>query len=91
MVAKIVYTDKCEDFKYYLENKGIIVETYDENHYKEKKKAILIKASCGTKMTPFIAFYNDDKELIKAFYGEDKSNKLNNIEKWLSQTNWEKP
>lgn len=48
----------------------IKVETFNEDNYKEKKKAMMIKASCGTRFTPFVAVFNENKDLIKAFYSE---------------------
>lgn len=89
MLAKIVYNDLYSD--YAAEVAAIIwdadkenkVELYDEDSYKDKKKAILIKASCGTKLSPMVAIYNDEKELIKAFYREDKSNDVKVIKEWI--------
>lgn len=46
------------------------VVSYNENHHKQRKDALQLKASCGARLTPFCAVYNDDKEIIKAFYSE---------------------
>lgn len=89
MLAKIVYSELYSDYAAEVaaaildsdkENK---VELYDEDFYKDRKKAMLIKISCGTKLSPMVAIYNDDKELIKAFYKEDKTNDIEVIKKWL--------
>ena len=51
MTVKIIYSEACMPFKNkivaYIWEKfpKIEVETYDELHYKDKKKAIMIKAS----------------------------------------------
>lgn len=93
MTVKIVYSEDCLPLKNqvvaYIWEKlpGIEVETYDELHYKDKKKAIMIKASCGTRLVPFVAVYNDDKELIKAFYSEVGDCTVNNIIKYLECQN----
>lgn len=46
------------------------VVSYDDTHHKQRKDALQLKASCGARLTPFCAVYNDDKEIIKAFYSE---------------------
>lgn len=90
MVVKIVYNEDSQPLQnmitaYLWENfPKIQVETYDESHYKDKKKAIMIKASCGTKLAPFVVIYNDNKEPIKAFYSETKDCTYNNIIKYLN-------
>lgn len=89
MIAKIVYNDLYNDYAAEVAaaiwdaNKENKVELYDEDFYKDKKKAMLIKASCGTKLIPLVAIYNDEKELIKVFYQEDKSNDIKVIKKWI--------
>lgn len=89
MTVKIIYSEDCLPLKNqvvaYIWEKlpGVEVETYDELHYKDKKKAIMIKASCGTRLVPFVAVYDDDKELVKAFYSEVGDCTVNNIIKYL--------
>lgn len=90
MTVKIVYNEDCQP----LQNRitahlwqnfpKIQVETYDESHYKDKKKAIMIKASCGTRLAPFVAIYDDNKELIKAFYSETGDCTFDNIINYLN-------
>lgn len=90
MTVKIVYNEDCQP----LQNRitahlwqnfpKIQVETYDESHYKDKKKAIMIKASCGTRLAPFVAIYDDNKELIKAFYSETRDCTFDNIINYLN-------
>lgn len=57
-------------------------ETYDVNHYKERKKAFKIKGSCSARENPFLAVYDGDK-LIKAFYTEAGECNVPYIRKWL--------
>ena len=52
---------------------------------KDKKKAIMIKASCGTRLVPFVAVYDNNKELIKAFYSEVGDCTTDNIIKYLNE------
>lgn len=90
MTVKIVYNENSQP----LQNRitaylweyfpKIQVETYDESHYKDKKKAIMIKASCGTRLAPFVAVYDNNKELIKAFYSETKDCTFDNIINYLN-------
>lgn len=61
----------------------IEVISYDENNYKEKKDAIMLKASCGARLNPFCAIYNDDRELIKAFYTEVGECTVKNIIEYI--------
>lgn len=61
----------------------IEVIAYNEDHYKEKKDAYMLKASCGARLTPFCAIYDDDKNLIKAFYSEVGECTINNIIEYL--------
>lgn len=89
MTVKIIYSEDCLPLKNqvvaYIWEKlpGVEVETYDELHYKDKKKAIMIKASCGTRLVPFVAVYDTNKELVKAFYSEVGDCTVNNIIKYL--------
>lgn len=91
MTIKIVYNEACQPFEnrlvaYIWEHfPKIEVETYDELHYKDKKKAIMIKASCGTRLVPFVAVYDNNKELIKAFYSEVGDCIADNIIKYLNE------
>lgn len=90
MTVKIIYNEECLPFQnkttaYLWENfPKISVETYDESHYKDRKKAITIKASCGARLTPFVSVYDDNKELIKAFYSETGDCVFDNIINYLN-------
>lgn len=91
MTVKIVYSETCLPLK----NKVVAsilerfpkieVETYDELYHKDKKKALMIKASCGTRLVPFVAIYDNNKELIKAFYSEVGGCTADNIIRYLNE------
>lgn len=90
MIVKIVFDNKESSifqdslqYEIYSKFPNIEIETYNEDYYKEKKKAIMIKASCGTRLTPFVAVYNDNKDLVKAFYSEVGDCTIENIIKYL--------
>lgn len=89
MTIKLVYNNNSEDsinsiVEYIVETYPTInVEMYNEDINKQKKKAIMIKASCGASLLPFCSVYNEDKELIKAFYSEVKECTLINISNYL--------
>lgn len=57
--------------------------SYDEGHYKEKKDSYQLKASCGSRLLPFCAIYNDDKDIIKAFYSEVGECTVSNILEYI--------
>ena len=46
------------------------IVSYNEDYCKQRKDSFQLKASCGARLLPFCAIYNDDKEIIKAFYSE---------------------
>ena len=45
----------------------------------------MIKASCGTRLVPFVAVYDNNKELVKAFYSEVGDCTADNIIKYLNE------
>ena len=60
------------------------LETFDINHYKERKKAFKIKGSCSARENPFLAVYDNDL-LVKAFYTEADECKFEVIIKWFKE------
>ena len=84
MIIKLVYSEsKGQDLLEYFQTLDYEVITLNEDYHKDKKKAIQLKASCGTKLIPFVAIYNDNRELIKAFYTEVKECTCENIKSYL--------
>lgn len=57
--------------------------SYNEEHHKQRKDALRLKASCGARLLPFCAIYNDDKEIIKAFYSEVGECTVSNILEYI--------
>lgn len=57
--------------------------SYNEEHHKQRKDALQLKASCGARLLPFCAIYNDDKEMIKAFYSEVRECTVSNILEYI--------
>ena len=89
MTIKVIYTDLDTSFKdsllSYIQTKlpESKVEAYEESYYKDRKKAITIKASCGARLTPFVAIY-ENGEIVKAFYSETKDCTFDNIKNYLN-------
>ena len=50
----------------------LTVESFNEDSMKERKKAFGLKNTWGTRMSPFVVLYDENKP-IKAFYSEDDS------------------
>lgn len=68
----------------HVAEKNPIYEAYDENDYKQIKKAWKIKGSAAAKEVPFIGVFKDDR-LIKAFYKEDGSAEDSVFFEWLDK------
>lgn len=84
MIIKISYDSSCIPFKEDLESNlnGIIF--YNEEYYKDKKDSYKLKSSCGARLNPFCAIYNDNKNLVKAFYSEVGECTVTNILNYLN-------
>ena len=93
MILNICYNDKCVNFLKEITNlcleefPDIKILQYDENHYKDKKKAYKIKGGYSARMTPFVLLTEDDKKYIKVFYSEDNSCTIDNIIKFIKSIN----
>nr|DAN43780.1 MAG TPA: hypothetical protein [Caudoviricetes sp.] len=86
ITVKFVYNNPSDKDRILDANlQGIFLELYDEGSYKEKKQAYKLKASCGARMTPFVAVYEGD-ELIKAFYTEADDDVLKSLIKYLNES-----
>lgn len=87
LTVKLVYNSKSADLKAQLSKFDTYcfnLETYDEEHYKERKIGFKIKGSCSAKALPFVAIY-DKGELVKAFYSEAGECTCEIICKWIYQ------
>lgn len=88
MVIRLIYNEGCRILATQIEKLREIdscleIEMLNEDNHKEKKKALQGKISCGAKLVPFVAIYNDSSELIKAFYSEVGECTVDNINKYL--------
>lgn len=79
MLLKVAYNDNSEqlvsDLKEVIPEKYAFLklEAYQEELFKERKKAFALKYTYGTRLSPFaILFDNEDKAVI-AFYSEDNN------------------
>lgn len=75
MVLKISYNDNSEIFvnniKKIIDRYPFIrLETYHEQLFKERKKALKLKYEWGTQLSPFAILIDDNNKAIKAFYSE---------------------
>ena len=86
MTIKLVYSQsKGTDLLDFLSQiPDIEFVALNEDYYKDKKKAIQLKSSCGTKLIPFVAIY-DNKELVKAFYSEVSECNVDNVSTYLTE------
>ena len=89
VTVKFVYSNPSDADRILDANlSGIFLEMFQTNlrleSYKEKKQAYKLKASCGARMTPFVAVYEGD-ELIKAFYSEADKDVLNSLINYLNE------
>lgn len=88
MTIKVVYNNKFSNLlnlKFDFPNIKFIF--YNDEYYKEQKKAIILKAGLGTKLTPFCALYNKDNIPVKCFYTEVKECTYETIKKYLNENN----
>ncbi|MGM9530871.1 hypothetical protein [Intestinibacter sp.] len=91
MIIKLAYCEGKGDTLYkqlfsYTNNANIDLISYDEDYYKEKKDSFKLKGSCGARLTPFCAIYDDTKNLIKAFYSETGECTFNNIKDFIDES-----
>ena len=72
----VVYDDSCRFILDILDSIefGIKVETYDYNHYKERKKALPIMTRNGTRNLPVIEFVDMDGEESEVIWSESNPN-----------------
>lgn len=69
-LIKVVHDEDCKFILDIIENYDIKKETYNLNHYKEKKKAIPIMSRNGTKRVPLIVLVDELGEESKVIWSE---------------------
>ena len=50
----------------------VVIESYDRDHHKDKKKSILLMARYGAKLTPLLIFSDDEGVEYDAYWTESK-------------------
>ena len=90
MILKIAYNNNCisliQKLKSIFETfPGLNLETYQEDFFKEKKKAFKLKGAFSAKQTPFAVLYNDGKVPISVFYSESNDCTFENISNKLKE------
>ena len=72
-IIKLVYNNNTKSTIDLLKDiPRTILETYNYDHYKERKKAIPIMTRHGAKQFPFIVFENENLEEYAAYWSESK-------------------
>ncbi len=88
---KVAYDDNSEKLIKELETlisnsyPLINLESFHENLFKEKKKALKLKSGYSARKCPFAVLLDIDKNVVKAFYSEDNKCTLDNIKKTLTK------
>lgn len=75
-VIKVVYNNQTSDILNILKDeriKNVIIETYNIDFFKDKKKAIPIMTRFGTKEVPLIVFADENLIEYSAIWKESKS------------------
>lgn len=70
-IVRVVYDDDCKFIIDIVNKCNIDIETYNLNHYKERKKALPILVRNGTKNVPLITFVDENEEESKVFWSEN--------------------
>ena len=83
MELKVTYNNEqfLNDLK---ERINLKIIAFNENIYSEKKKAIMLKSSWGTRQSPFVLLLEDSKP-IKAFYSDNNECTVHNIISYLNE------
>lgn len=90
MLLKIAYNDKSEQLVRNLEKvipkefPLIELKSYQEEIFKERKKAYALKYTYGTDLSPFAILYDENGKAVEAFYSEDGHCTYDNIIKSLN-------
>lgn len=87
-ILEITFNNDCLDFRSEIANlvtnyPNLIFHTYNESHYKEKKKAYKLKGGYSARLTPF-ALFKDNTHTIP-FYSESNDCTLDNIKEILNR------
>lgn len=84
MILKIAYNNTSvslvQNLKSIIEEFPMIsLETYQEEIFKERKKAFKLKGAFSARQTPFAALYDNKKVPVIVFYSESNDCTFENI------------
>ena len=89
MVIKIVYNSEIHNIKDIIDElntRHIKYEVYDNYYTKERKKGFKSNGAYSARLDPFIGVHQNDTP-IKGFYSEASECTLNNLIKYLNESN----
>ena len=78
MILKLAYNNQLTSFrikvKELLENYPLIkLEAFNEDSFQSRRNAFKLKSIYGTKLLPFMVLLDQDKNVVEAFYSDNKS------------------
>ena len=78
MILKLAYNNQLESFyikvKELLENYPLVkLEAFNEDSFQSRRNAFKLKSIYGTKLLPFMVLLDQDKNVVEAFYSDNKS------------------
>lgn len=84
MILKIAYNDASislvQNLKFIIKEFPMInLEIYQEEIFKERKKAFKLKGAFSARQTPFAVLYNNEKVPVIVFYSESNDCNFENI------------
>ena len=81
MILKIAYNENSARLvEYFKENfPNLEIEAYNEDVYKERSDAFILKSHWGARETPFAILCDSEDKAIKGFYSEVSECTINNI------------
>lgn len=85
ILVKLIHNNKTLDLlnlKFDFPNISFLF--LNDDFFAEKKKSIIIKSGCGTKLTPFCAVYKDGN-LQKGFYSDTNECTYEKIKQYLTE------
>lgn len=84
-LIKVVYDENCKFILDIVEKYNIKKETYNLNHYKEKKLGIPILTRNGTRNVPLITLVDSSGEENKVIWSESNPNWKEELDKLLNK------
>lgn len=84
-LIKVVYDENCKFILDIVEKYNIKKETYNLNHYKEKKLGIPILTRNGTRNVPLITLVDSSGEENKVIWSESNPNWKEELDELLNK------